>query len=510
MSTLSIKRDKASSAPQFFRQVPCGARLPDSIHAVSVSMPVLQDLIDYERGDAEAIKRIPTGYPRFHTHPYVARIQDYMDEKLRLDGRPLLVVSSLKVAHALSRLVDIDAGEIVQYKNLVGIITPPDRLARAKAFRQHIGAHISSRQAEDFLIEDGLLERAEVEERAAADGEGHIRRTLRAAYDAAGEDDVFLANAGMNAVYSAYKSINTLQNVKGKNIWIQFGWLFMDTMRLVEKLRDTGTDYHTVYDVSKLDELRRLLNEMGDRVAGIITEAPSNPLLRTPDVREIKRLAEQHDCALIIDGTLGTPYNVDVLPHADIVIESLTKYANGAADVMMGAVVLNAASGFYQGVRAALPDFLEQPYVCDVNRLAFRISGYAERMRKVNANTVALVDFLKTRKSVKRIFWAYQDETRANYEKIQRASNSPGGIISVELNVPLAPVYDGLRIAKGPSLGAEFTLVGPYLYHAHYDLVSSETGRDLLCAAGLNPDLLRISVGVEPIEDLVQIFSEVL
>jgi cystathionine gamma-synthase len=176
---------------------------------------------------------------------------------------------------------------------------------------------------------------------------------------------------------------------------------------------------------------------------------------------------------------------------------------------MMGAIVLNSSSRFYEGVRAALPEFLEQPYARDIGRLAFQISGYAERMKKVNANTLALVDFLKTRPSVKHIFWAYQEGSRANYEKIQRAPNSPGGIITLELQVPLESIYDRLRIAKGPSLGAEFTLVGPYLYHAHYDLVSSEEGRELLRSAGLNPELLRISVGVEPIEELIQIFSEV-
>jgi cystathionine gamma-synthase len=312
----------------------------------------------------------------------------------------------------------------------------------------------------------------------------------------------------MNAMYATYQAINELQSSERKNIWIQFGWVFMDTMRMLEKLRPARTDYHAIYNVSNLEELRAMLEDEGERVAGIITEAPSNPLLRTPDVREIKRLAERYKCALIIDGTLGTPYNIDVLPHADIVIESLTKYANGAADVMMGAVILNSSSAFYQGLKRSLPDFLERPYVRDVNRLAFQITGYGERMRKVNANTMALVDFLKSRQSVKRIYWAYQDESRVNYEKIQRAANSPGGIITLDLQVPLASVYDRLRIAKGPSLGAEFTLVGPYLYHAHYDLVSSEGGRELLRNAGLNPELLRISVGVEEIDDLIQTFAD--
>lgn len=509
MNTTFVTHPAATAASPYFRQVPCGDRLPDTIHAVSVSMPALQDLVGYERGDPEALSRIQTGYPRFHPHPYVVQIENYLDYHLRLGGQYLLLLTSPRAANELCDYAGIADREIIQFKNVTGLVVPPGKVAQAKAFRQHTGCHISSRRAEDFLIEEGLLGHRQAEE-CLDDGEGHARHVLMEAYGAEKEDNVFLSNAGMNAVYAVHKAVNTIQSRKGRDIWLQFGWLFMDTMRLVEKLRAAGTDYLRVHDVFDLEELRAMLDRVGERVAGIITETPSNPLVRTPDVREIKRLAEQHGCALVIDSTLGTPYNVDVLPHADAVIESLTKYANGAADVMMGAVVLNPSSPFYEGLKTALPGFLERPYGRDLNRLAFQISGYAERMKRVNENTNALVDLLQTRKSVGRVFWAYQDKYRVNYEKIHRAPDSPGGIITLELREPLASVYDRLEVAKGPSLGAEFTLVGPYLYHAHYDLVSSAEGKELLQTAGLSPDLLRISVGVEPTEVLLRAFSDVL
>lgn len=505
----SLKSEPEGHISQFLRDVPCGKRMPDSIHAVTVSMPLLRDLVEYEEQNPSALARIQTGYPRFHTHPYIVKIQEYLAAKLHLNGRPLLILSSENAANALNALMG-NAGEVVQYKQISGLVIPEDLREKGRALRQHTGTHISSRRGEDFLIKEGLLASEQSEASLGADSERHVARTLKEAYEAATEDDVFLCNAGMNAVYAAYQSINSLQAEKGKDIWIQFGWLFMDTMKLIEKIRAPGTDYHRIYDVFDLEGLKALLCVKGTQVAGIITETPSNPLVRTPDVRELKRLAEQYDCALIIDSTLGTPYNVDVLPHADLVIESLTKYANGAADVMMGAILLNSSSRYHEALRTSLPNYLEPPYVRDVNRLAFQISHYAERMSKVNANTIALVEFLATRKTVKKVFWAYQEESRANYEKIHRKPNSPGGIITLVLQAPLASVYDALKVAKGPSLGAEFTLVGPYLYHAHYDLVSSEEGRELLISLGLTPELLRISVGVEPIEDLIEAFSLVL
>jgi cystathionine beta-lyase/cystathionine gamma-synthase len=510
MSTSFVTTCAETRASRYFRHVPCGDKLPDSIHAVSVSLPALQDLVGYERGEPEALKRVTTGYPRFHAHPYVVQIQNYLSYLLCLGGGQLLLLSSPQAANNLCEFAGIDDREIVWFKNLTGLVVPAEKLAQAKAFRQHTGTHISSRLAEDFLIGEGMLERRHAEECLPSEGEGHTCRILKAAYGADNEEDVFLSNAGMNAVYGVYQAINAIQRAKGRDLWVQFGWLFMDTMRLVEKLRAPGSDYRPIHNVFNLEALEAALEHAGGRVAGIITETPSNPLVRTPDVAAIRRLAEQYDCALVIDSTLGTPYNVDVLPHADVVIESLTKYANGAADVMMGAVVLNSSSRFYEGLKTTLPGFLEKPYARDLNRLAFQISGYAERMKKVNENTTALAEFLNTRKSVKQVFWAYQEKSRVNYEKIHRAPDSPGGIITLELREPLATVYDRLEVAKGPSLGAEFTLVGPYLYHAHYDLVSSEEGREFLRTSGLNPELLRISVGVEDTDDLLRVFSDVL
>jgi len=492
--------------------MPCGTRIPESIHAVSVSMPTLEDLIGYENKNPETHKKILTGYPRFHTHPYVAQVQKYLSEKFYIGDAPILILASRKAAEALCEFSDIDSTSLVKHEDIFGVIIPKDetKRKRATAFLQHTGSGISSRRAEDILIKEGILESAQSEEYFPGNAERHVCETLRFAYGAKNEDDIYLTSFGMNSVYSIYSSINSLPFKNDKKIWIQFGWLFMDTMKIVEKFRDAGVTNYVIYNVLDLEKLEFILDDKGEQVAGIITETPSNPLLQTPDVERLKLLAEKHGCALVIDVTLGTPYNVDVLPYADVVIESLTKYANGAADLMMGAIVLNSQSRFYNHLKAILPDWIGKPYLREVKRLAFQISGYAKRMKKVNKNTITLVDFFKTRESVKKIFWAYEEKSRTNFEKIQKAPNVPGGLITLELRKPLESVYDSLKIAKGPSLGAEFTLVGPYLYHAHYDLVSTEEGRNFLHDKGLNPELLRISVGVEDAEDIIRVFSEVV
>jgi len=71
-------------------------------------------------------------------------------------------------------------------------------------------------------------------------------------------------------------------------------------------------------------------------------------------------------------------------------------------------------------------------------------------------------------------------------------------------------VYDKLQCVKGPSFGLEFTLISPYLWLAHFDEVMSEPGREEIRSAGLDPDLLRISIGLEPVEEIWDMLEKAL
>mgnify|MGYP003314219678 CR=1 FL=1 len=83
-------------------------------------------------------------------------------------------------------------------------------------------------------------------------------------------------------------------------------------------------------------------------------------------------------------------------------------------------------------------------------------------------------------------------------------------MITIDLVKPVAKFYDNCRIPKGPSFGMDRSLMSPFMYMAHYDIISSPTGRDELLEYGLNPDLIRISVGTEPIDQIIAAFDEAL
>ena len=88
----------------------------------------------------------------------------------------------------------------------------------------------------------------------------------------------------MSAFHAAWRALSDLQAARGRTIWIQVGWLYLDTIAIVKEFAARPQDYVYLPDVQDLGALSRLLAERGDRVAGIVTEAPTNPLIQTADL----------------------------------------------------------------------------------------------------------------------------------------------------------------------------------------------------------------------------------
>ena len=149
----------------------------------------------------------------------------------------------------------------------------------------------------------------------------------------------------------------------------------------------------------------------------------------------------------------------------------------------------------------------DEPYIKDIQRLAFQIKNYENRIKTISENTKALVEYFQKTSFIDEIFYCLSPKYASNYKKLMIDENSLTGIISVTFKKDFKEVYDKLNFAKGPSLGTEFTLLMPYTYLAHYDLVTSKSGNEFLKQIGLPINLLRISVGIENIEDIIKEFE---
>ncbi len=478
-----------------------GAAVPDSVHGVSVSIPDIASVIGFEGRDEETRRRIPRGYPRFRVHEYVARVADAV-----APGRDVVLVRSARAAEAAARF-GASPSTVFEAEGIHGVEPGcGDAVSRVRDYVEHTGCHLSSREAEDWLFDAGLIDSRQVETSDPEDPERVVADHLADAYGAA-RRDVSVHNSGMSAVHATTAAIADLGATDGRHRWIHLGWIFFDTVTLVEK-RIVDGELTVVEDPFDAASLERIVAERGHEVAGIVAEVPSNPLLQTPDIAGLADLARRARCPLVLDATIATPYNVDILGYADVVCESLTKYASGAADVLMGVAVVNSDSPFADELRPGIERYTVAPYDRDAARMADHLRGYEARMERVNANAMALAQYFQEAPAVRHLYWAYEPRSAGNYKAVARRDEAPGGLLLLDLAVPLETVYDRLALPKGPSFGAEFTMASAQVFVAYFDLLSSDAGRARLRARGLHRDMVRVSVGTEEIDAIQEVFDD--
>ena len=472
----------------------------------------MRAVVGYEEKNPEITQHMTSGYPRFVKHPFLKQTAAHMLRALGLEGFQLWPTASARAAEALRAWLDLPDARVVENVCVSGVAFPAsaDTFARAKTFLQHTGALLSSREAEDYLVRVGEIPAAHPETLFEGYAASRVKGAVARACQHASADDVFLANSGMNAIYAAFRVADQLQRPRGRKVWIQLGWLYLDTIAILQKFTaQPARDHVFVHDVFDLSLLRKLFAERGHEIAGIISEVPTNPLIQTPDLVEIQKLCRAHQAIFIVDPTIASPHNLDVLSFSDVCVNSLTKYAASEGDVIAGAAVVNAASPWAADFRRLLPGELEPVYSRDLARLAAQIGDFENVIGRINRTTPAVVDFLRAHPRVKNVWWSLHPDSHDNYLKLARSPSAIGSMVSFTVE-NLTDFYDRLRLPKGPSFGMKTTLICPFIYLAHYDLVTSPEGRAQLAAAGLDPELLRLSVGTEPAGEIIAALREAL
>ncbi len=489
---------------EYFCEIPCGETIPfENPHAVSVSLPEIQNVIDYEEGELQVFDKMKSGYPRFFQNQFVKQLTQYIKEKFQVsDEKKLIPITSIQARNYIEKVFNVLFEYIEdEYENVFLILDSNDENTKKyEDFIRNTGLIISSRKAEATLYElnliDSIFEEATVSEEQAI---SNIKNTLSKAYGTSSEK-IILSNCGMNALFAATETLVSIQREFGKTKIIQLGWLYVDTMEIIERKENS----HVQINVFDLVQLENWLNENHKNVAVLITEVVSNPLLQCVDLPKLYELCSRFSIKLIVDNTLGTPFCVDVLPFCDFAVESLTKFACGNADVLFGAIVVTDTS-----LVSLVSENVIPPFEGEVKRLGYEILEYENRVNRISENTILLHDYLKTQSKVVEIKSVFHEDSVENFSKIQKGKLVPG-LLSVVFDKDLAFYYDKLQVAKGPSLGTEFTLAMPYVYLAHYEYLKSEKGLRKLQELGIDSNLLRISVGVEPIEDIIKAFQLVL
>ncbi|KAF7187753.1 Cystathionine gamma-synthase [Pseudocercospora fuligena] len=315
-------------------------------------------------------------------------------------------------------------------------------------------------------------------------------------------DDVYLYSCGMNSIFHSHR---TLMLARGQLKSIMYGFPYVDTLKVLQKF-GPGALFYGQGDASDIEDLEKRL-ESGERFLALYCEFPGNPLLKTPDLKRLRSLADKYEFAIVIDETIGNFLNVHVLPYADIVVSSLTKVFSGDSNVMGGALILNPRGKWYNALRAVLgTEYEDNQFEEDSVYLERNSRDYAERIKRINVNAEAIADVLKDCPKVKQVNYPKYSPTKTFYEECRLPDGGYGGLLSATFYSveEAAMFYDHLNTAKGPSLGTNFTLSSPFVLLAHYGEL------DWAAQYGCEVSLVRFSVGLEDTEDLVKTFKEAL
>tara|TARA_Y100000766_G_scaffold28181_1_gene19587 strand:+ start:248 stop:937 length:690 start_codon:yes stop_codon:yes gene_type:complete len=228
-------------------------------------------------------------------------------------------------------------------------------------------------------------------------------------------------------------------------------------------------------------------------------------MLKCINIRKISKIAGKLNIPVIVDDTIGSNFNINSLGYADIVFTSLTKIFSGSGDILAGSIILNPKSKWIDSFRNSLKE-INLPTLSDGDIISLeKVSrDVNKRVFEQNKACLELKKRLETHRQIKSIF---HPENCPNFNSILNPNGGYGCLLSFELNGGLDKAkqfYDSLKISKGPSLGTKFTLVCPYVLLAHYDEL------DWAASFGLPSHLIRVSVGLEHIDQLWKIFYEAL
>lgn len=302
----------------------------------------------------------------------------------------------------------------------------------------------------------------------------------------------FAFGSGMAAITAVIMLLNSGDHV------VLTDDVYGGTYRVMNKVLNRFGIESTFVDTSNLEEIEKAIKE---NTKAIYIETPTNPLLKITDIREAANIAKKHDLLTIVDNTFSTPYWQNPIElGADIVLHSATKYIGGHSDVVAGLVVVNNEKlaqdlHFVQnstgGVLGPQDSWL----------LMRGIKTLGVRMEETEANTREIVAFLEKHPRVKKVYYPGL-ESHPNHEIAKKQATGFGGMISFDIGSEAA-ADELLRKVKyftlAESLGAVESLISVPARMTHAS-IPKERRAEL----GITDGLVRISVGLEDVEDLIE------
>ena len=303
--------------------------------------------------------------------------------------------------------------------------------------------------------------------------------------------------AAMDAVIKLFKSGDEILCVND---------IYGGSHRLLTKVYEQLGISSRFIDMSNVDLIEKSITE---KTKLLWLETPTNPMLAIVDIVAIAKLARSRGILTIVDNTFASPYLQNPLDlGADMVMHSATKYINGHSDVILGAVITNdddlaARLAFIQKASGAIPG----PQDCFLTIRG--IKTLHVRVQRACENAKAIAEFLRAHDKVSKVYWpGFTDHP--NHEIAKAQMRDFGAMISFDLHdnsqENAFKVLSGTHyFALAESLGGVESLIGHPASMTHASIPKEERLK-----VGLTDSLIRLSIGIEDVEDLIDDLAKAL
>ena len=301
-------------------------------------------------------------------------------------------------------------------------------------------------------------------------------------------------SSGMGAADAIIKLLKPGETVVSNND------LYGGTYRMFEQVFSNFGINFEYTDLTRPESLNKIIS---NNTKLIWLETPSNPLLEIIDIRAIKKIIENRtDIILVVDNTFASPALQNPLAlGADIVLHSATKYLGGHSDLVMGALITNNQK-LYQKLFLITKSCGAVPGPMDCFLALRGIKTLGVRMKKHCENAIKINEFLSNLKEVEEIYWPGR-ENHKNHHVAKKQMKSFGGMLSFTLKndsfQDAVQIISNTKLFKlAESLGGVESLISHPASMTHASIPREEREKN-----NLSDSLIRISVGIEDADDLV-------
>ncbi len=307
-------------------------------------------------------------------------------------------------------------------------------------------------------------------------------------------------SSGMGAVSTVYMSLLS----QGEHI-VSTDAIYGPSRGVMEKHFSRFGVESTYVDTSNVENI---INAIQENTKVLYIETPTNPTIMLTDIKAAVEIAHKHNIIVVVDNTFCSPALQKPLDFgADVVLHSLTKYINGHADIVGGAIITKTEE-IYNRIR---PVMVAMGCNMDPHQAYLVLRGaktLSLRVEKAQANAKIVADFLENHE---KISWVKYPGLKSHpqYELTQKQMNGPGSMISFEVNGGYDAgviMMDSVNLAMlAVSLGGVETLIQHPASMTHASV--AKENREL---AGITDGLVRLAIGIENIEDILNDLKQAL